>query len=403
LKIRVRLPDGSRPFLNPVISGNNKLKPFYAVVDGKPEHHPEGSYFLRYAGQDGKRVWAPVGNDPQLALTEKLKREMWVGAQAVGVEVVDDAPVTPTTKGTPITDAIAEYLAEVKEAKAQKTLLAYTLTLNLFAGTVKKHSLEEIDRKDVLAFIRVMREAKQSPRTMAKPVSYLKTFFHHFGHKSPLLKTDKVKYTEKEVTAYSAEELKALFAAANEEENDLFQFFLWTGARDGEVQHATWPDLSFSRKTYTVKERLDLGFIPKDKEEGSIPLPDEFIELMKARRQRSKTRFIFPGPEGSKNVHYLRILKRLAYRAGLNCEHCYNKAGRCCSTSATCSQWGLHRFRKSFATLPHEAGVSAKTIQRWLRHSSLDTTLRYLAGTDDQSEKTRCQVNSTHALIGGAK
>jgi integrase/recombinase XerD len=395
LKIRARLPDGSRPFLDPVFSGNGKLKPLYAVVAGTPEHHPEGSYFLRYAGPDGKRVWHPVGNDPQLALNAKQKRE-----KSLAVELVDD---DPAPKRTILSEGIEEYLAEVKDAKAKKTLLAYTLTLNLFAAVVKRESLEEIDRKDVLAFIRAMREEKQSPRTIANRVSYLKTFFHHFGQKLPLLKTDKVKYTEKEVTAYSPEELKALFTAARQEENDLFQFFLWTGARDGEVQHATWPDFSFSRKTYTVKERLDLGFIPKDKEEGSIPLPDAFVELMRARQQRSNTRFIFPSTKGSKNVHYLRTLKRLAYRAGLNCGHCYSKAGRCCATSATCSQFGLHRFRKSFATLHHEAGVSARTIQRWLRHSSLDTTLRYLAGTDDQSEKTRSQVNSTHALIGGVK
>jgi integrase/recombinase XerD len=205
-------------------------------------------------------------------------------------------------------------LGEVKDAKAKKTLLAYTQALNLFAGAVKRESLEEIDRKDVLAFIRAMREEKQSPRTIANRVSYLKTFFHHFGQKLPLLKTDKVKYTEKEVTAYSPQELKALFAAANQEENDLFQFFLWTGARDGEVQHATWPDLSFSRKTYTVKERLDLGFILKDREEGSIPLPDGFVELMRRQQQRSNTRFIFPSPKGSKNVHYLRTLKRDEFR-----------------------------------------------------------------------------------------
>ena len=43
----------------------------------------------------------------------------------------------------------------------------------------------------------------------------------------------------------------------------------------------------------------------------------------------------------------------------------------------------------------HEEGVSVRTIQRWLLHSSLDTTLRYLAGSDDQSGKTRGIVNST--------
>jgi hypothetical protein len=33
-----------------------KLKPLYAVVNGKPEHHPEGVYNLRYV-KASKRVW----------------------------------------------------------------------------------------------------------------------------------------------------------------------------------------------------------------------------------------------------------------------------------------------------------------------------------------------------------
>jgi integrase len=45
----------------------------------------------------------------------------------------------------------------------------------------------------------------------------------------------------------------------------------------------------------------------------------------------------------------------------------------------------------------HEAGVPVRTIQRWLRHSSLDTTLRYLAGSDDKSAKTRLKVNNSFA------
>ncbi len=48
LKIRVRLSNGSRAYVDPVSSFNGKLKPLYAVVNGKPEHHPEGVYNLRY-------------------------------------------------------------------------------------------------------------------------------------------------------------------------------------------------------------------------------------------------------------------------------------------------------------------------------------------------------------------
>ena len=48
-QLRVRLSCGSRLYLDPVLSANGKLKPLYAVVDGKAVHHPEGADFLRYA------------------------------------------------------------------------------------------------------------------------------------------------------------------------------------------------------------------------------------------------------------------------------------------------------------------------------------------------------------------
>jgi integrase len=86
----------------------------------------------------------------------------------------------------------------------------------------------------------------QSPTASA----YLKSFFHRFGLKSPLLKTDKVRYTEKVVSAYSVPELQALLGAANQDEYDLFQFFLCTGCRDGEVRRRrSSPDgqVSFDR------------------------------------------------------------------------------------------------------------------------------------------------------------
>jgi integrase len=94
-----------------------------------------------------------------------------------------------------------------------------------------------------------MAENGNGPRTQANRVNYIKCFFNGFGLKAPLLKTDKIRYTQKGVTAYSTEELKALFAAANQEELELFQFFLCTG-RDGEVQHACWSDINFARKTF---------------------------------------------------------------------------------------------------------------------------------------------------------
>jgi integrase/recombinase XerD len=109
--------------------------------------------------------------------------------------------------------------------------------------------------------------------------------------------------------------------------------------------------------------------------------------------------FVFPTKGGKPDHHFLRRLKRIAQRAGLNCGECRDRSGRSCGKFAVCKAWGLHKFRKTFATMHSEAGVPPATIQRWLGHSDLVTTLRYLAAADIRSEKTRQQVNTTFAAL----
>jgi integrase/recombinase XerD len=100
-------------------------------------------------------------------------------------------------------------------------------------------------------------------------------------------------------------------------------------AREQEAQYACWSDVDLVRKTYTVTEHLDLGYRPKDKEEGTLPIPDLLVEVLTERRKRyQRTRLIFPGKHGGTNGHALRTIKRLALRAGVNCGQCVNKAGK---------------------------------------------------------------------------
>ncbi len=63
LYIRVRLNDGRHPFVEPVSSGNNKIKAFYAIVDGEPEHHPEGVTASDMFGT-GSGFGSPLGRTP---------------------------------------------------------------------------------------------------------------------------------------------------------------------------------------------------------------------------------------------------------------------------------------------------------------------------------------------------
>lgn len=326
------------------------------------------------------------------------RREKFGEAKAAGVPVVEDAPAAEAS-GIRLTEAIAEYLDEVKAHKSLKTYFSYSLMLRLFAESCKKRHLAQIERKDIIALIGRLKAKGNAPRTVANRIVYLKTFLTHFGVVCPLNKNDTPRYTEKVVSAYTKDEIGQLMAAADREEYELFQFFLCTGARDQEVQFATWRDVNFAERTFKISEKLDLGFTPKDKEEGTIPIPDSLVALLQERKRRcTNSRLIFPGPNGKVDGRYLRLIKALAFRARMNCGHCYNRWGKCCADHPVCDRWQLHRFRKTFATWHHENGVPVRTIQRWLRHSDLETTLRYRAGSDDKSVQTRERVNGTFAL-----
>jgi integrase len=268
----------------------------------------------------------------------------------------------------------------------------------MFAATCGREHIEDLNRKDILAFTGHLRGKSRSERTVANHLSYLKIFFAHYSQPWPMLKTDRVKYTEKLVAAYTPGQVRAMLTVADQEESDLVHFFVATGARDLEVVFATWRDISFTERTFSVREKLDLGWKPKDGEERVVPMPDTLVELLTARRKRMPgTRLIFPSKSGGPDLHMLRVVKRLALQAGLNCGHC--EGGRSCAQYPICNDYGLHKFRKTFGTLHHEAGVSVRTIQRWLSHTDLETTLKYLAASDDKSEKTRELVNSTFAQI----
>ena len=281
LYIRVRRSDGSRPYLKPVFAANGRLRPHFAIVDGQPQHCPGAIYSLRYAS-DGKRVWEDVGADAQLALLAKERKQRAMDAQAAGV-LLGGAERKPRT---PLTEAIADYLDDTRLTKSAKTAEAYGETLRTFADSVASKHLEDLGRKDVLRYIARLKEKGNAPRTIYNRITFLRTFFRAHGATLPMTRGDWPTYTEKVVACYRPDELSALMTSADQDERDMLNFFLCTGGRKQEVQFAAWSDLDWTTKTLTVREKLDLGFRPKDREEGSIPLPDFLLAMLRQRRAR---------------------------------------------------------------------------------------------------------------------
>jgi integrase len=397
LYIRVKLADGKRSFVKPVYAANRKLKPMYAIVNGESEHHPEGVYYLRCL-QGKKQGWEPVGSDPQAALLRQHQRAASLNAQKAGIQVVE-----PVTTGRDLDAAIDEYLANVSVSKSPKTYVQYEYVLRVFSRVCARRTLEGITREDILNLRDHFISRGNAGCSISHHLTNVSTFLTYFDRPWPMKKTDRVKPVKKIVSAYSREGIDAMLGVATEDEADLVWFLLGTGSRKQECMYATWSDIDFTRHTFKVSLKAD--HTPKDKEEGIIPIPEILVNRLRARKARTTSTRIFPLSMANAEKQLLGIIKGLALRAGLNCGECYHKPsmsypkGRSCTTSPICERYILHKFRKTFATWHSEAGVPVRTIQRWLRHSSLETTLKYLAGSDDRTEQTRSRVNSAFAAV----
>ena len=377
---------------------------------GCPRLTPRDIYYLRFLSGK-KRVWQAVGSDGDAALVALRNKEHDLQAVGLGRIAPGVVPANQSASATSLENAIKGYLSEIRRFRMPKTIAACERILGVFQGRFPDRSLDSITRDDLVDHMAALREEGLGPRTVYNHLMRVKSFLRSRGIVGLLQKEDIPPYDEPEVEAYDPDQLDALFAAANAEERLLFQFFLVTGFRDQEVMFCTWKNVDFKGKVIMVRSKPELGFRPKDKEERSVPVPDSLITLLAARKKQSVSPFVFPGPNGKPNGHFLRILQQLAFRAELNCGECNSKPRKTkdgkpkpvksCKTHAMCGDWGLHKFRKTFATMHNEALVPVTTIQRWLGHSDLATTLRYLAIADLRSERTRNQVNATFAGLRG--
>ena len=415
LYIRVKRANGTYAFLDPAWNKNHTLRSGCALVEKRPETYQDWTYYLRYM-RGSKRVWEAVGAEPDAAVTALHNKEHDLKGEAL------HRPTDPTPSGPSlppdltVSQTIEKYLSDIRRFRSAKTIAACENILGRFEKTFGTRPLSTITREDMLDHMEALLKGepgrgdeinslpkrKLAPRTVYNHIMRIKGFLKSQGIAALLKSEDIPDYDEPEVEAYNTDQLQTLFQAAQPEERLLFEFFLATGFRDQEVRFATWRNVDLNGKVISVKSKPELGFRPKDKEERSVPVPDALIEALAERKGTAKSMFVFPGPNGAPDGHFLRRLQRLAFRAGLNCGECLNTKGQCCRDHAACGSWGLHKFRKTFATMHSEAGVPVTTIQRWLGHSDLATTLRYLAIADLRSERTRQQVNATFASLSGS-
>jgi integrase len=293
--------------------------------------------------------------------------------------------------------AIPDYLADVRARRSAHAADRLRQLLNDFRRSCHQRHLHTINRRNLIAYMAVLRDRGLADRTIFNRMSTVLTFLRWFGIEGLLSRRDLPRYTQKSVDAYHEAEIVELLRAGNEKSQTIFGFFLGTGCREQEVAYMTWNDVDLEQKIVRVTAKPQWNWKPKDCEERCVPIPEWLVNKLARLKSRCANFLLFPNQRGRFEGHFLAKLKSLALHAGLNCRHCVNKRGQSCKDKPVCNRWSLHKFRRTFATMHHESGVSARTLQAWLGHSNLETTLRYLRIADLRSDRIRLQVDKTFA------
>jgi len=206
------------------------------------------------------------------------------------------------------------------------------------------------------------------------------SFLKAQGVRSLAKKNDWPQFTEEEVEIYEKEDLDKFFAACNDEERLRYEFLLMTGMREQECMYTYWSDVNLNKHVVRVTHKPDRNWTPKAYKEREIPVPDKLVDALKEWRTKANKscNLLFPTAGCKPKFDLLDCCKAVAKRADLNPENFW-----------------LHKFRATFATWHLWAGVDLRTVQSWMGHTDLASTMRYLK--PNHSQEVRVKVNNTFA------
>lgn len=401
------------------IDGKWMLLPVARVGDrydwGKVSHGgaaivaEEGTFYLEYR-QNGRRLRRAVGNHPRDAKAALETQTGVLELRKQGVQVEDAPQIRPEPRsdGPTLAGAVRTFCEAPPLKYRKKSILKYKNALRSFERWSRKRYLGDIGREDVLGFMaHLVNEHGLDVSTAVDKATVVVGVMREGGAAIQMRRGDWPKITERQPPIYTEQVLRRLFGTCGPDEMVLFQAFLLSGMRDQEVGFLAWSDFDAARGTLGVTKKKHLGFDPKSYQERTVPVPRHLVKLLQAHRKRQADGeyLIFPtgrtnaskgSPGGQRNRHMLRLLKQIAFAAGLNCGHCRGTIEHkeySCAERPICQQFGLHKFRHTYATTLLRDGVDLISLQKLLGHADLESTRKYLRALEP--EELAKKINAT--------
>lgn len=335
----------------------------------------KGNYYLQFYDSDRSPTRKKVALGTKSKRTaEKLQRR-YDDAYALG----DYDPWSGRTLGEPTEDMdVSEALQAFLEAKhregcAHSTIRNYRSTVErAFSPSLPVRSLSE---RDCEPFIY---DDSVSAATRGGRFRHIRAFVNWCeseGLRSRGLDLKKPKQQEKLPKAVREEELDAIIAAIRKDHAEkrkylknggdivwripLFRFALLTGLRGSELARLRWEHVRLERGEMVIEEQ-------KNGRATVLPLSAKAVDVLRGIGHREGWVFCGPGEEHStRSTVTFRDNQSSKFRE-------YRRA------AGVREEVSFHGLRHGFATRLAEAGCNAATIKRLMRHSSIQTSMKYI-------------------------
>lgn len=271
-------------------------------------------------------------------------------------------------------DKFISYL-EIEKNSSPHTVLNYRIDLRELAAFLeeKKLAIEKVGYLHLRQFLARLREKNPRPRTLARKLSAIRSFFKFLCRESylkdnpaGLLSSPKL---DKRLPKFLSEEevVKLVEAPRSCEENGLrdraiLETLYSTGMRLSELVGLEIKDIDFFSNMIKVKG--------KGKKERLLPIGEQALRALK--------QYLDERLSGSGAVF---ISKRNSALSGRQVRNILNKYIRLTSQRENVSP---HTLRHSFATHLLNRGADLRSVQELLGHANLSTTQIYTHLTTDR-------------------
>lgn len=295
----------------------------------------------------------------------------------------------------PHTVTLSEWIAEYLEVYVKKTIKPRTLdryiSLLAHASPIGDIQLRKLNASDIQKVYNQMLSKGLSTQTVSHFHTCLKSclkhaVLHDFMYKNPaeILKPPKV--IKKEIEIFTEEEIKKLFAAAqNHRHPVVLKIGYTTGMRMSEALALRWEDVDTKNKTLTVAKTVHTsaskGIYTSDTKNTSsfrtIGVPDEVIKDILAHKLKYGINEgpLFLNKNGGIEYghHYIqKIYNRIQKDTGI--------------------KKGYHCFRHTHASELLAKGVPIVDVSRRLGHAKVSTTLNIYSHCMPSADKDAVRV-----------